>query len=105
LKRLLRQHGFRCVGLHEHPNNERRSSARWRTGPLCGGEFLSARKAMATERSPIMGIDLKKYVKGKFYSLAEVFEQEPPPREQIAVVKDGNYNKPVLVSKAAARRG
>jgi hypothetical protein len=44
-----------------------------------------------------MGIDLKKYVKGRFYSLAEVFDQKPAPREQIGVVKDGAYNKPVVV--------
>jgi hypothetical protein len=96
LKQPLRQHGLKCVGLHEQPNNERRSSARWRAGPLGGGEFGSARNGTVTERSPVMGIDLKKYVKGRFYSLAEVFDQ-PAPRERIAAVKDGQYGKPVLV--------
>jgi hypothetical protein len=52
-----------------------------------------------------MGIDLKKYVKGKFYSLGEVFDQRPPPREQIAIVKDGNYNKPVLAFESGRQAG
>jgi hypothetical protein len=42
-----------------------------------------------------MGIDLKKYLKGRFYKLDEVSEQ--PAREQIAAVIDGQFGKPVLV--------
>jgi hypothetical protein len=106
LKRLLRQHGFRCLSLHEQPNKGRRSSARWRTGSLlCGGEFHSARNGTVTERSPVMSSDLRKYVSGRFDTLAEVFDQHPAPREQIAIVKDGSYGEPVLVFESGRQAG
>jgi hypothetical protein len=105
LKQLLRQHGFRCISLHEHPNNDRRSSARWQTGPLCCGEFPSARHGTVKPKEVPMGIDLKKYIKGRFYTLGEVFDQQPPPRERIAIVKDGAYGKPVLVFESGRQAG
>jgi hypothetical protein len=65
------------------------------------GRRISARNAKAKAKPRQrkewnMGIDLKKYVKGRFYSLDEVFDN--PAREQIAVVKDGQYDKPVFES-------
>jgi hypothetical protein len=52
-----------------------------------------------------MGIDLAKYSKGKFYSLGEVFDLKPPPRERIAVVKEGQFDKPVLVFESGRQAG
>jgi hypothetical protein len=73
------------------------------TDGLALSRRISAWNTKPKGREGTMGIDLKKYIKGRFYSLDEVFEK--PAHEQIAVVKDGQYNKPVLVFESGRQAG
>jgi hypothetical protein len=51
-----------------------------------------------------MGIDIRKYAsKGKFYKLEEVFDE--PAREQIAIIKDGQFDRLNLVFESGRQVG
>jgi hypothetical protein len=102
LKRLLRDHGLRSLSVREgppiHQPTKKDAGARPRADErVCqiATNFSAQGKAKAKRKEMNMGIDLQKYVSGRFYKLDEVFDK--PAREQIAVVKEGQFDKLVLV--------
>jgi hypothetical protein len=64
-------------------------------GPPSGGEFQLSKQSQSKGEID-MAIDIKKYAgNGRFYKLEEV--RNKPAREQIAVVKEGQFDRLNLV--------